>query len=58
MLQPGTKPEKNIIIGKINSDCVNIYLYLHYETPATYILMYCNASSLAFTGMHYFQFKT
>ena len=27
------------------------------ETPATYILMYCSASSMVFATMHYFQFK-
>ena len=27
------------------------------ETPASYILMYCNASSTTFTAVHCFQFK-
>ena len=27
------------------------------ESPASYILMYCNASSTAFTAVHCFQFK-
>ena len=27
------------------------------ETPASYILVYCNASSTAFTAVHCFQFK-